>query len=84
MSTCFGTARSRDEEKPRRKPRADIPAEGSEHNGQQGFSRETIDAMLRDVESILKKARVNVSELLHDAFFGDSRSIQREEVAWPE
>ena len=35
------------------------------------------------MESILKKAGVNVSELLH-CVSGENRSIQREAMAWPE
>ena len=36
------------------------------------------------IESRLKKARVNLLELLHDAFFRGSCSIQRKAIAWPE
>ena len=38
-----------------------------------------------EMESRLKKARANVSELLHDAFFAKSaRSKERQWHAWPE
>ena len=38
-----------------------------------------------EMESRLKKARANVSELLHDAFFAKSaRSKEKQWQAWPE
>ena len=37
-----------------------------------------------DMESMLKKARANVSELLHDAFLVNSTRSKEKKMAWPE